>query len=265
MEYQRTNPISGREVDRRTIESLGVSAGEDQMGTAEAHSATDPAGFVRLFIGHHHVGGYLHHGTVATAAALLTLDRPYSGHACFPGDTAIVEATASLYRCKSNHGGSAEDWDLVGVVSPSADAISCDVGGLNATTVEAALEELAAKTLTEDAESNGVSLIASTPFGIRKLIAGTGITLTALAGAVQINAEGVGGNPVTGTSSTVFAGIESGAITSEVTGWGWISDGLSYSRTYPYAWDGFVGIPSGNITQVTTGDNWLSDGTTYQR
>lgn len=248
----RIEPVSGKEIDRRTLQGLGSSAGADQMAEVEVHSAKDPAGFVRLFIGHAHVGGWLHHGPVATAADLLTLDRPYVAHGCFPGDTATVEADDSTYQCIANHGGSAGDWRLLGRASSSATASAISVTpilGLAATDVQAALVELIAQ------------LAGKSPV----LIEGSGIAFAPTPDGIVVSATNSGDALVQALAATDWSAVVDGAtISIDNSGFGWSAAAAPYVHDHPQAHDSWDDVTDGvTITEYNGGTGWSAAATPY--
>lgn len=108
MSIERTNPVTGSELQRRW--SAQYATGLAAMGEQEIHTAVDAGGWVRLYCSHHHVGGYYHHGDVASASAMCNLDHPESLHACLPGDTCRRTDTGKVMRCVANNGGAESDW-----------------------------------------------------------------------------------------------------------------------------------------------------------
>ena len=112
----------------------------------------------------------------------------------------------------------------------------------------------------------GVSLIADAHSILRKLVAGSGITLTLVGGAIQINAMGLASGPdsiVVGYSSDSFTGIPVGELSAVNTGWGWAGAGTAIRdiwNDHPGT-DDFTGIIIGAITEVTTGTGWAGAGT----
>lgn len=174
----------------------------------------------------------------------------------------------------------------------AATGVSVDntTNGLESTTVQSAINELADRpTLPEDGSvgqslvrtaagtawadspslsdsGSGVSLIASTPFGLRRLVAGTGVTLALIGGAIEISAEGGGSgayNGPPGYSATAFAGIPDGMLGSDSTGWGWAGDAVPYVAENPTCVDNFAGIASGTITSWDGGTGWTGSATPY--
>jgi hypothetical protein len=170
-------------------------------------------------------------------------------------------------------------------------AVDNSTNGLTSSTTQGAVDELAARASLPDggvagqllaatAESTewidppelsdsgtGVSLIASTPFGLRRLVAGTGVTLALVGGAIEISANGGGGgeyNGPPGYSCTAFTGISTGPLSGEATGWGWgAGSGPFYVAENPTAIDDFSGIPSGALTTWTGGTGWTGAATPY--
>lgn len=278
MSYERIIPIRGSEVSRRA-HAASVTSGANAMQPGEYHSSTDAAGFTRHFISHRHVGGYLYHGDVADEAAMLALDRPAYGHGCFPGDTCRrTDLPGSpVMLCIGGYGTTAADWvqqsdqsALVAAVAAKADTTALAALETATNTALAAKADAADLTALEQSVDNltladsgdGVSLISEAPFGLRKLVAGAGVTLAIVGGAIEISAEtGPGGNPVTGTASDAFSGIATGSISGVSTGWGWTGNGTSETVWLPHASDGFTGITIGTITEVTTGTGWTGAGT----
>lgn len=280
MSYTRTIPIRGSEVSRRQ-HAASVTSGPNAMQPGEYHSSTDAAGFVRHFIAHRHVGGYIFHGDVASEAAMLSLDRPAYVHACFPGDTCLrTDLPGSpVMLCISGYGTAAADWvpqvdtsALVAMVDGKADtaalaelstAIDTALAGkADASTVAALSDDVGGLKLADSGD--GVSLISAAPFGLRRLIAGAGVTLAIVGGAIEISAEGGGGGAeVTGTASDAFVGIATGPISGVSTGWGWSGNGTSETITLPFASDSFSGVTIGTISSITTGTGWTGPGTSY--
>ena len=122
MSLERTNPITGTEVQRRWLQANAatIEAAEEgaSIGAQELHTSVDGAGLKRVFRCHENIGRTYHLGTVANEAAMLALDSPLTSHACLPGDTCLRSDTQQIMRCVSNYGVSVGDWE---VVSSSAD------------------------------------------------------------------------------------------------------------------------------------------------
>ncbi|HLP02076.1 MAG TPA: hypothetical protein VK163_08620, partial [Opitutaceae bacterium] len=132
---------------------------------------------------------------------------------------------------------------------------------LPATDVQGALEDLDGRALSDS--GTGFSLIDAAPFGLRKLVAGAGVTLAIVGSAIEISAETSGGPEISGSASDTFAGIILGEIDAVSTGWGWSANGTSETFWLPHAEDNFTGITIGEITEVTTGTGWAGPGTSY--
>ena len=122
MSIERTNPITGTEVQRRWLQANAatIEAAEEgaSIGAQELHTSVDGAGLKRVFRCHENIGRTYHLGTVANEAAMLALDSPLTSHACLPGDTCFRSDSQQIMRCVSNYGVSVGDWEAV---SSSAD------------------------------------------------------------------------------------------------------------------------------------------------
>lgn len=300
---QRVIPIRGHEIQRRSNDAHALL--DKRMQVGEVHSSTDTLGFTRFFCAHRHVGGYLHHGDVATEAAMLALDNPGAAHACFPGDYCRRTDLPGkpMMLCIAGSGSLVTDWaalgrgdggtawglvggdiadqpDLVAALAGKAAAshthAQSEVTGLDVALAAKADAAAVALALADKADSadvdaleladtgTGYSLISAAPFGLRKLIAGAGVTLAIVGGAIEISAEGGASGPlVTGTASDTYSGITTGEIATVSTGWGWSASGSSTPYQNPFAADGFTGISTGTITEATTGSGWTSAGTSY--
>lgn len=218
----RIVPMTGHDLARRSSEehATGFSA----MGAAEVHSSRDSLGFIRFFVGHRHVGGYLWHGPVADEAAMLSLDNPGIAHACYPGDTCLRSDTGATMMCVANYGGSASDWAIIasaGITSadltaalagkastayatpdaaglvrigsrlsidPETGLLSADVqtGGAGGLTVSAAPAFPPTQyTRASDGDTNGIIYAIATKFGA-KLWSNPGVLSFASAGTVGV-------------------------------------------------------------------------------
>ena len=102
---QRVAPIHGSEAMRQTLETdyPGV------IGPTELHTTSQN----RLFLAHHHIGGWANHGIVATEAAMLALNTT-SPDGCWPGDVCTRMDTRIRMLCVNGHGTSLSDWEPVG-------------------------------------------------------------------------------------------------------------------------------------------------------
>jgi hypothetical protein len=110
----------------------------------------------------------------------------------------------------------------------------------------------------------GVSLIDSPPFTLRRVIAGTGISIAVVGSALQINASGTANGAasiVSGYASDSFQGIgtQSGLVDIS-TGWGWFGKGNAMYMMIGQSWDTFTGVPNTSLTTISTGSGWLGDG-----
>lgn len=117
MSIERTNPITGTEVQRRWLQANAatIEAAEEgaSIGAQELHTSVDGAGLKRVFRCHENIGRTYHLGTVANEAAMLALDSPLTSHACLPGDTCFRSDSQQIMRCVSNYGVSVGDWEVV--------------------------------------------------------------------------------------------------------------------------------------------------------
>lgn len=287
----RIIPVQGGEVARRRLEDHG-GTGANQMQAGEVHTSTDTLGFARIFCAHKHVGGYLHHGDIASEAAMLALDNPGIAHACLPGDTCRRTdlAGSPIYECISGRGTLAANWQMLGgsvawgaVTGTLADQLDLTAalaaksdsdhthtaaevavtpsGTVTAGTVQGAITELAAQELSDS--GSGDTLIAGAPFGLKKLLAGAGIALTVSATAITISATETGSGAAPNECGTTFAGLSVGDIAADASGYGWIGNATPYVADHPNCWDVFTGVPLGAITSWAGGTGWLGDATPY--
>ncbi|MBK8477439.1 MAG: hypothetical protein IPL39_14395 [Opitutaceae bacterium] len=239
-------------------------------------------------VGHFRLGGYAGGTQYAPATAFDERDRRTSAaldlaeFAGQPDATTWAPALTAVIPSELYHGLSA-----AGVSIDNAD------NGLDATTAQDAIDELAARPVMpgggaagdvlrrttdgyewdpDDAgeltdSGAGQSLIATSPFGLRKLIAGTGIALSVTATAITISAttpppSGGGAGPP-GYSETAFAGIPSGSIESDSTGLGWSADATFFIAENLTAIDNFSGITTGTLTDWSGGTDWADAATFF--
>lgn len=294
---ERTEPISGAELARRSLEA-NYPTGASAIRDAEVHTSTDALGHQRAFVAHKCVGGFLHHGEMESESAMLAIDNPGVAHACFPGDTCqrMDIAGTPIYQCIANNGALAADWVALGrgdggaawgliggAIADQSDLAAAlggkaatnhthaqsDVTGLVAALASKAdaddLADVANRALSDSGE--GASIIASTPFGVRKLVAGTGIALAMTATAITISATGEGGGGEyvgpPGYSLTAFAGIGSDSISGDSTGIGWGGGSAPYVAENLTAIDAFSGISTGALASWDGGNSWGADAAPY--
>ena len=227
------------------------------------------------------------HGEVADEAAMLALhtfgmdsaDNPSPRYVA-PGDSCLrTDDPGWRWYCLSGHGLTLSDWErrplagaLTGLATSGHTHTIAQVEGLSGalesqqSTIDGQQEEidaLADRQLSDSGE--GVSLIASTPLGLRKLVAGAGVTIALVGGAIEISAEGggVGAGATPGDAMTDFSGLAAGEIVLDDSGVGWATAATPYVADYPSAEDDFSSITLGDLTSYSGGAGWVNPVTPY--
>ena len=262
MSIERTNPITGTEVQRRWLQANAatIEAAEEgaSIGAQELHTSVDGAGLKRVFRCHENIGRTYHLGTVANEAAMLALDSPLTSHACLPGDTCFRSDSQQIMRCVSNYGVSVGDWE---VVSSSADPAGTAAAAVSAHNT-APDSHADIRTLIDGKQPLlnispvGTALLnLSTPTAVKipRVNADGSATLIDVpsAGGVEVDADfvSISYNPSgAGASRGLYSGIMSETVPSQAsTGFStWVNQGGATVT------DASVGI---QIINPTTGPN----------
>ena len=112
----RIVPLKGTDLARQQVAAAG------KIREGEIHSTTDQG---RLFLRNTLVGA-VWHGSVATEAAMTTLDST-SARGCFPNDHCFRTDLGVVMLCVTNRGGAASDWVQCGGGGGSQPAASSDI------------------------------------------------------------------------------------------------------------------------------------------
>ena len=222
------------------------------------------------------------HGTVADEAAMLALHVDSSETAyprwVVPGDSCLrTDDPGWRWHCVAGHGQALSDWERR-PLAPTIEAIASAADGAAETAAWGSItgeiteqrdltDALAGKADTDDvaaplndnAEAGGESLVVSGTGGtLRRLVAGTGITLVAAAGTITINAEVSGEQPLGIVSEMMDYGT--GTITSTDGGLGWSALGSFPANDHRHTSE-VMDYGTGTITTTTGGTGWSGAGT----
>lgn len=238
-----------------------------------------------VVLGHDPISGFpRHHGTVADQAAMLALHTIDASATVLeprfvaPGDSVQrADDPGWSWHCIAAHGQSLSDWERRPLAA-TIEAIAAAAGGAAGTAqwgsiggslaaqadLAGALGDKAdadsvAAPLNDDTEAGGESLVVSGPGGtLRRLVAGTGITLVAAAGTLTINAAVSGEQPLGIISEIMDYGP--GTIRSTDGGLGWAALGGFAQNDYQFISE-VMDYGSGTITTTTGGTGWSGAGT----
>lgn len=264
------------------------ATGTNRLGTQELSVAIDDDGTPGIYIEHERIAGTAKdHGAVANEAAMLglhsagadALETLYPRYVS-PGDScARADDPGWRWYCLSGNGTVLSDWErrplagaLNGLATSGHTHTIAQVEGLSTalasqqSAIDGQQEEIDALADRQLSDSgDGVSLIASTPLGLRKLVAGAGVTIALVGGAIEISAEvsGAGAGATPGDAMTDFASLAAGEIVIDDSGVGWAAAATPYVADYPSAEDDFAGITLGDLTSYSGGTGWVNPVTAY--